>query len=94
MFIILIAVAGLPPLTGFYLKLVIVCGIINLGNIIISSALLFSSVLMIYMYRGIFLLFLSNQSPHSMYINSFRSSNFIQYFRLSLIISPLLMILV
>ena len=94
MFIILIAVAGLPPLTGFYLKLVVICGVINLGNIIIASALLFSSVLIIYIYRGIFLLALSNQAPNSVYLSSFRGVNFVQYFRMSLIISPLLLLLI
>ena len=91
-FILLIAMAGIPPLAGFYLKLVVMWGIIRLGNILISSFILFSSVILIYIYRGVFLLSLRNQRFFSFNIHSTKRFNFFNYVGWLLATPPLFLL--
>ena len=91
-FILLIAMAGIPPLAGFYLKLVVMWGIIRLGNILISSFILFSSVILIYIYRGVFLLSLRNQRFFSFNIHSTKRFNFFNYMGWLLAAPPLFLL--
>jgi len=77
LFMVTLSIAGFPPLIGFYLKLLVIVGLIFLKIIFISTGLIFSSVILIYIYRTIFFtrlirysLELSYQSYPS-YFNSF-----------------------
>ena len=54
LFMVTLSIAGFPPLIGFYLKLLVIVGLIFLKIIFISTVLIFSSVILIYIYRTIF----------------------------------------
>jgi len=91
LFLLVLSMAGFPPLIGFFLKLTIIMGLIFLGINFISSLIILSSVIMIYIYTTIFFLSLTIYSLELNYLSSFyyfKSSTV--YFRLGLSFIPLI----
>jgi len=95
LFIMTLSMAGFPPLMGFYLKLLILVGLIFLKMIFISTRLILSSVILIYIYRTIFFTRLLGYSMGSTYQSSPSFSNSaIVYWSMGITFFPLLIFLV
>jgi len=92
LFMITLSMAGFPPLMGFFLKLRIIIALIFLKMNFISAAIIFSSVILMYMYTTVFFLSLSNYSPELTYLSTLNYlSSPLLYLGIGLLFLPLLL---
>jgi len=90
-FILLISIAGLPPLLGFYIKLLILLILLHHLKIFILVSIIMSSIIIIYVYLRILLRSLIVQTLTPKSGASYRINNYLRTILVIYIISPLIL---
>ena len=86
LFLFLISLAGLPPLAGFYLKIIVIFLLLSHRIRIIPCLLILSSVALIFMYSTLLIFCLVSQTIRRNFIISRSNVNFFFLFGLSLVL--------
>jgi len=84
-FIFLISLAGLPPLAGFYLKIIVIFFLLSYKNSVLPCLLILSSVAIIFMYATVTIFSLVSQITKRNFIISQSYINFPFIFGISII---------
>jgi len=86
LFLLLISLAGLPPLAGFYLKIIVIFVLLSHRITALSCLLILSSVIIIFMYATLLIFSLVCQITKRKFIISRSHVNFFFLFGISIIL--------
>ena len=92
LFLLLLSIAGLPPFMGFFIKLGVLFILMERIKLFISISLIFSSVVIIFMYSRIFLRTLNIKTISNKNFFRYRDYKNFSFFLIIYLLSPIIII--